>query len=123
MEKCLICNKEFESKNKLIYHIKKHSLTKSEYKDKFNLRRRCDVCGSIIFEGNKSGKCRKHIDRYGVNNPFYHKEHSQKTKEILKEKNAINSKKFWENEDYRNKVISANIGKKRSETFKKEQSE
>lgn len=123
MEKCLICNKELETKFKLTLHIKTHGLTKFQYKDKFNLHKRCNVCGSILFEGNITGTCKKHRDISGSKNPFYHKEHSQKTKDILKVKTSINSKNFWKNEDYRNKVISSNIGKTRSETFKKEQSE
>ena len=119
MEKCLICNKEF---NDVSQHIKKHHITIIEYKRMFNLILKCKTCGKELSKNNRSGYCNIHRDRTGANNPFFGKTHSVKTIRQLKEKCAIASKKMWEDDEYRNKVIT-NSSKPRSEQAKKNISE
>lgn len=91
--------------------------------DTFKLNRHCPVCGKLISDKNKTGFCNKHRDRTGKNNPFYGKKHSKETLNIIKEKTQKASTELWKNDEYRNRVISAATGLKRSEQFKKEQSE
>lgn len=91
--------------------------------DTFKLNRHCPVCGKLISDKNKTGFCNKHRDRTGENNPFYGKQHDNETMNRIKEKNSKIFKEKWKDEEYRNKVINSNIGLKRSEQFKKEQSE
>lgn len=85
-------------------------------------KRYCKVCGKELSRKNKTGYCSIHLPRTGENNPFYGKTHSKKTKEILKNKCAEATKKLWEDETYRNKVITNATGIKRSDEFKKNQS-
>lgn len=82
----------------------------------------CKKCGSKISKNNKSGFCNTHRDRTGKNNPFYGKKHSKETIAKLKIKCSESSKKTWEDDEYRKKVIKA-ISKPRKLEFKKEQSE
>lgn len=83
----------------------------------------CPVCGKQLLVTNKSGFCNLHRDRTGANNSFYGKTHSKEVLDLLKEKCKVASAKKWEDEEYRNKVIQSNIGKKRSEEFKQGQRE
>ncbi|MFW6242881.1 MAG: NUMOD3 domain-containing DNA-binding protein [bacterium] len=123
MDECLICKGIFKSKNALSLHIKRtHNLSRYEYDKKFNLLCYCEICGKEINCGNKTKRCKNHVDRNKENNPFYGKSHSDETKIKLRDVNRINSKKKWEDEDYRNKVIKG-ISKPRPEKFKIEQSE
>lgn len=54
----------------------------------------CPICGKVIGNDNKT--CNEHRNRFGSNNPFYGKHHSDKTKSILKNnmlgKKPVNSK-------------------------------
>lgn len=84
----------------------------------YKLNKTCLICGVKISDKNKSGYCNKHINRTGVNNPFYGKTHSKETMDIIKAKNSIASKKKWEDPIYREKVLNAVTGLKRSEEFK-----
>jgi G:T-mismatch repair DNA endonuclease (very short patch repair protein) len=89
---------------------------------KRKLNRKCEICESPISDYNKSGYCNKHINRNGVNNPFYGKKHSKETIEKIIKVTSINSKKLWQNKEYRDKVIKG-VSKPRKESFKKEQRE
>lgn len=84
--------------------------------------RRCQKCGILLSEGNKSGFCTRHRDRSGKNNPFFGKSHSKETLQKSREKIALSSKRLWQDPEYRKKVIKA-MSKLRSDKFKKEQSE
>lgn len=122
--KCLICKKDFETTRGLSCHVKKaHDITIHEYKIKFDLLRKCLTCGCELSKNTRGDYCNKHRDRTGKNNSFFGKTHSKETINVIKLKCAIKSKENWKNKDYRNNVISGNTGLKRSETFKKEQSE
>lgn len=81
----------------------------------------CKTCGKELNRHNRSGYCFKHLPRTGENNPFYGKTHSKETIEKLKVNCAKASKKMWENEEYRNKVINNATGLKRSDEFKNKQ--
>ena len=81
----------------------------------------CKVCGKELCKKNKSGYCNSHRDRTGANNSFFGKSHSKETIEKLKVKCAVASKSLWENDDYRNKVITNATGLKRGEDFKETQ--
>ena len=126
MLKCLICNKEFDNKHKFsahVYHI--HNLNKNEYDIKFDLVLKCKKCNAILKHISKKRKtdyCNHCRDRTGINNPFFNKNHSNETKQHLSETSSISSKSLWQNDEYRNKVISHITGLKRSDEFKEEQS-
>ena len=81
----------------------------------------CKVCGKLLYNGNKSGYCVKHLPRTGKNNPFYGKTHSKEVREVLSSKCAEATRKKWEDAEYRNRVITGATGKKRSEEFKETQ--
>lgn len=81
----------------------------------------CLTCGKEIGDKNKRGYCIKHYPRTGADNPFYGKTHTKEVREILKVKCAEGTRKKWEDEEYRNKVISGATGKKRGDDFKETQ--
>lgn len=87
----------------------------------YHLNKHCPICGKLLADKNKTGYCNIHRDRTGANNPFYGKTFSPETIEKLKISLSVASKKLWENEEYRNKVISSTTGLKRSEEFKEKQ--
>lgn len=87
----------------------------------YKLDKHCPVCGKLLADKNKTGYCSIHRDRTGANNPFYGKTFSKETLDKIKEHCIESSKKLWENEEYRNKVISNIIGLKRSDEFKEKQ--
>ena len=87
----------------------------------YKLNRTCPTCGVRISDKNKSGFCKKHLDRTGENNPFFGKTHSKETREILKIKCKEATTKMWQDEEYRNKVIQNATGLKRDEKFKETQ--
>ena len=114
MKKCLICDKEFESNKKFGIHLlPSHGITAKEYKEKFDLIKRCLVCGKVLLKNNKSGYCNSHRNRTGENNPFYGKHHSDKTKKELQESSRKGTIKNWQNEEYRKKVITNKTGVER----------
>lgn len=84
--------------------------------------RKCLKCGGKVSKNSKSGNCTKCRDRSGINNPFYGKTHSKETVDIIKEKTSAASKKLWQNDVYRSKVIKS-VSKPRRDGFKQEQSE
>lgn len=81
----------------------------------------CKVCGKELERHNKSGYCVAHLPRTGENNPFFGKTHKKETVELLKQKCAEATKKLWENDEYRKKVIDGATGIKRSDEFKETQ--
>lgn len=81
-------------------------------------KRYCKTCGCLLSKNCKGDYCNHHRDRTGKNNPFYGKKHSEETKKILIEKCSEATKKLWEDEEYRNKVISNATGVKRTDEFK-----
>lgn len=81
----------------------------------------CKICGKEFSKNCKTGYCIKHLPRNGENNPFFGKTHKKDTIENMKKKCSEASKKLWENDEYRNKVISNVTGVKRSEDFKETQ--
>lgn len=86
----------------------------------------CKICGKKLCSNNKSGYCKYCYPKYclfGENNPFYGKKHTQETKDLLKIKCAEATKKMWENQEYREKVIKNATGLKRSDEFKEKQRE
>ena len=90
------------------------------------MERKCSICGKLISNKSKSGMCGKCYNKYGKfgeNNPFYGKKHKKETIDAMKIKCSEASKKLWENEEYRNKVIANTTGLKRSEEFKQTQRE
>ena len=92
----------------------------------FNLERKCQHCGKLISDQNKSNFCKYCYPKYGMlgeNNPFFGKTHKKETIDAMKEKCKIASENKWKDHIYRNNVLSHVIGLKRSEQFKKEQSE
>lgn len=121
MQKCLICNESFKNKRGLSTHIRKHKITISEYKKKFNLICYCPLCGKEIHCENKTGHCNSCRNRTKENNPFFNKSHSKKTINILKIKCRKASKKLWENLEYRQKILNG-ISKPRPKEFALEQS-
>lgn len=88
-----------------------------------NNTKTCPICGKVLLKKNKSGFCNKHIDRTGSNNSFFGKKHSKETIEIIKDKCKISSKELWKNDSYREKVINNTTGRKRTDEFRKTQSE
>lgn len=120
---CEICGKYFDSERAMGSHYREHSMTAEEYKDKFKIGRFCVKCGIRIGKKNKSGCCDKCRDRTGPNNPFFKKTHSQETKDSLSKKCSDASKQIWKNSEYREKIKSTTTGLKRTDKFKKEQSE
>lgn len=65
--------------------------------------------------------CKECYQKYGMigeHNPFYGKTHKKETIDNIKIKCAEASKKLWENEEYRNKVINNTTGLTRSDNFK-----
>ena len=117
---CLICNKEFKSKIAISSHVRSHSITIKEYNEKFNLICHCS-CGKEISCFNKTKMCNKHRDRTGENNPFFNKIHSKETLKILSQKCSIGTKKKWNDQEYRLKVIER-TSKPRNKEFGKKQS-
>jgi len=120
--KCLICEKEFASQRHLSSHIfNSHKITVAEYLDKFDLHKKCNICGKRII--NKATLC---ISCYsnslvGDKNPFYGKKHDPKMIEEQKGVLKKISEDLWKNKEYRDKVIKG-VSKPRPESFKKEQS-
>jgi hypothetical protein len=90
--------------------------------NKYKLNRKCETCGSPLLDNNKTGFCRKHMDRTGVNNPFYGKHHDPNIIEETKKKLSIISKNLWQDDEYREYIIKA-VSKPRRAGFKKEQSD
>jgi len=119
---CLICNKQFYNNKGLSSHIRVHRINIHEYNKRFNLLCYCPKCGKEINCFNKSGCCNSCRNRTKENNPFYKQKHTNKTKEILRQKCSISSINLWKDDNYRNKVIK-NSSKPRSNKFAKEQSE
>ena len=83
---------------------------------------KCNGCDNILSKKNKSGYCTRHRPRTGENNPFFGKKHSNKTKKHLSNTSSESTKKLWQDDEYRKKVIKNATGLKRSDNFKKEQS-
>lgn len=123
MEKCLICDKEFKSKQALGIHVKKaHDILAYDYKKKFGLLRLCKKCGKELSKNCKlTGCCNICRDKTGINNPFFGKTHSKETVDKIKEVTSIASKKMWQNKDYRKKIKDTTTGLKRTPDFKKTQ--
>ena len=86
------------------------------------LNKHCLKCGCRISDKNKSGYCNAHRDRTGANNPFFGRKHSKETVDKIKLATADASKKLWEDDSYRAKVISGMTGLTRSDEFKALQS-
>lgn len=92
----------------------------------YKLERKCKHCGKKIGDKNKSGYCLKCYNKYGMlgeNNPFFGKKHKKETIDAMKEKCKIASENKWKDSEYREHVLTSVTGLKRSEQFKKEQSE
>lgn len=81
----------------------------------------CKVCGKELNRHNKSGYCVQHLPRCGADNPFFGKTHKKETIERMKKKCSDASKKLWENDEYRKRVIDSVTGLKRSDEFKDKQ--
>jgi len=132
---CLKCNEKFKSDRSLTNHIKKvHGfINRREYDIKYDLIKKCGKCGKELIKTNQSGFCNVHRNRTGKNNPMfgksvyegwvhkYGKKIADEKKLAALEKNKIASKKLWEDDNYRNAVIT-NSSKPRHENFKIEQS-
>lgn len=84
-------------------------------------KRYCKKCGKLLSKNCKGEYCNIHRDRTGVNNPFFGKKHSEETKKKLIKSCSEASKKLWENDEYRKKVIENATGIKRSDEFKEKQ--
>lgn len=92
----------------------------------YKLHRKCKHCGKEISDNSKSGYCGKCYPKFGTlgeNNPFFGKTHKKETIDVMKEKCKEASTNKWKDPEYREHVLSSVIGLKRSEQFKKEQSE
>lgn len=87
----------------------------------YSLGKKCKVCGLRLLNINKTGFCNHHRDRTGTNNPFYGRQHSQETILKIKKTSSLTSKKCWQKEEYRRKVISG-VSKPRRSGFGEEQS-
>lgn len=87
----------------------------------YKLNKKCKVCGCKLLDSNKTGYCGKHRPRTGKDNPFYEKHHSNETKEHFRKTSSESTKKLWQNDEYRNKVISHATGVKRTDEFKETQ--
>lgn len=83
----------------------------------------CITCGKELNRHNKSGYCVEHLPRCGEHNPFFGKSHKKETIDAMKKKCSEASKKLWENDEYRNRVIGGMTGLKRSDDFKNKQRE
>lgn len=81
----------------------------------------CKTCGKLLSKNCKGEYCNHHRDRTGINNSFYGKKHSEETKKILIKKCSEATKKLWEHEEYRKKVIENATGIKRDDSFKETQ--
>lgn len=90
-------------------------------KETFSWNRRCWKCGRPIFNKSHTGLCNNCRDISGENNPFYGKKHTEDTINRIKENTSLASKKLWESDEYRNKVITNMTGIKRSDEFKETQ--
>jgi len=122
--KCLICEKKFDNQRGLGCHVRRqHKMSTHEYRLEFNLHRRCLTCNKIIGFKNKGNYCDKHRDRTGKNNPFYGKTHDREMIERTKNKLSKISKTLWEDPKYREKIKQTTTGLKRTDKFKKEQSQ
>ena len=81
----------------------------------------CKKCGCTLDKPRKDGICLNCRPRTGKNNPFFGKHHSTETKEHLQKTSSVATKILWQNQEYREKVISHATGVKRSEEFKEGQ--
>lgn len=121
--KCLICEKECKNNRSLGVHVARaHDMSINEYKEKFDLFNKCIVCGIRLSKNAHFGHCNTHRDRTGEKNSFYGKSHSEGSILAIKKKTSIASKKKWQDEVYRERVISG-VSKPRRQSFKKEQSD
>jgi very-short-patch-repair endonuclease len=125
MIKCLICNKEFTTPFALGWHIhRQHNISTKEYKREFGLLCRCIKCGKQLnCDCKVKHQCWDcyHTNMNGINNFFFGKRHTDKTKEILAIKCTEPTKQLWKDPEYRDKVIRG-VSKPRPESFKREQS-
>lgn len=121
MFKCLICNKTCKNNRSLGCHVRLHNITVRQYKENFGLIRICKKCGKEVSKNCKTNICNHCRDRSGKNNPFYGKKHKKESIEKAKIKCSNASKKNWENQKYRDKVIKA-TSKPRKKSFGEEQS-
>lgn len=93
---CLICKRKFLS---LAYHLTTHNITSREYKIKFGedsilseylrnkisntIQCKWDDIHSIYHTDEYKTKNIFFKDKHGINNPFYGKKHTDKTKKII----------------------------------------
>ena len=122
MYTCLICKTDFKSARSLGAHVSKlHGISIREYKQKFDLIKKCKTCGIELSRKANGEYCTRHRDRTGKNNPFYGKSHTSETKNIIQEKCRVASELKWEDKEYRDRVIAGATGLKRSDEFKHNQ--
>lgn len=119
--KCLICGFERELQRNIYLHIKIHGCTAVEYKKRFNLEKKCEKCGTVLSKNCSGTVCKKCYDWTGQNNPFWGRTHSEETRARLKDVCVESSRRNWEKNEYRERVIKA-VSKPRREGFAKEQS-
>ena len=93
-------------------------------------KRRREACKKIWTKEKRKEKSKQNI---GKNNPMYGRtpydvwvqKHGKDEADKLQKKHIENiskaSKEMWKNDEYRNKVISSNTGKKRSKEFRENQ--
>jgi very-short-patch-repair endonuclease len=122
MSECLICNRLCKNNQSLGCHVKLHNMTSREYKEKFNLIKKCIKCGKELSKNNNGEFCNHCRDRSGSKNSFFRHKHTKEVVDAMKIKCVEITKELWKNEDYRNKVIKG-VSKPRKESFKKEQSD
>lgn len=118
---CKICNNKILKKNKTGYCSTHRRYSKGK---------KCIVCNCELLNRSKTDFCNKHRSRSGKNNAMYGKsvfdcwvekyglEVAQKREKERVEKTSAASKKCWENDAYREKIITGLTGKKRTQEFK-----
>lgn len=88
------------------------------------MKRHCVHCGKEISNTNKSGYCRKCRNTYANPNPWSKQnrsKYSQEELDKLRDKMSKASKRNWDNDEYRRKVIDRKTGLKRSDKFRETQ--
>ena len=92
----------------------------------YKLGRVCPICGAKIHDKNKTGFCKKHVDKTGSNNSFYGKTHSKETIDVIKGKLRDIMIEKWKDEEYSSKVKNGlksdkNLKSHTSDSFREKQ--
>ena len=121
MRKCSVCQVD----------IRYNAKTCKAHRD-YRFGKKCGTCDKALYDGNKTGFCTRH-NKNGSLNPMagrrvydvwltkYGKEEADRRQAVADQKHSNNSKKNWEDPNYRALIKETTTGVKRTEEFRQKQ--